>query len=69
MKITGAIFDMDGTLLNSMDYWAIVAEEYLKGQGIVPTENVNKIFLEMGMKSWYTYSCKNQNEKKNQTIL
>ena len=57
MRITGAIFDMDGTLLNSMDYWGMVAEEYLKGQGIVPKENTNKIFLEDGMKSWYSYSC------------
>lgn len=53
MKITGAIFDMDGTLLNSMDYWAMVAEEYLNEQGIVPTDNTNKRFLEDGMKAWY----------------
>ena len=57
MKITGAIFDMDGTLLNSMDYWAMVAEEYLNTQGITPTENTNKRFLEDGMKSWYE-DCK-----------
>ena len=36
MKITGAIFDMDGTLLNSMDYWALVANEYLESIGITP---------------------------------
>lgn len=53
MKITGAIFDMDGTLLNSMDYWALVAEEYLNGQGITPTDNTNKRFLEDGMKAWF----------------
>ncbi len=53
MKITGAIFDMDGTLLNSMDYWALVAEEYLNSQGIAPTDNTNKRFLEDGMRAWY----------------
>lgn len=59
MKITGAIFDMDGTLLNSMDYWALVAEEYLNEQGITPTDNTNKRFLEDGMKAWYE-DCQNR---------
>ena len=58
MKITGAIFDLDGTLLNSMDYWAQAAGEYLKSIGIFPTENTNKRFLEDGMKSWYAFCQK-----------
>ena len=53
MKITGAIFDMDGTLLNSMDHWALVAEEYLNLMGITPTDNTNKHFLEDGLSNWY----------------
>ena len=55
MKITGAIFDMDGTLLNSMDYWAIVPTEYLLLKGITPKEDTNRYFLEVGMKEWYKY--------------
>ena len=55
MKITGAIFDMDGTLLNSMDYWALAADEYLKSVGITPQESTSRRFLEDGMKSWYEY--------------
>ena len=55
MKITGAIFDMDGTLLNSMDYWATVANEYLESLGITPKEDTCRRFLEDGMKSWYEY--------------
>ena len=55
MKITGAIFDMDGTLLNSMDYWAIVPTEYLNFKGITPKEDTNRYFLEMGMKEWYKF--------------
>lgn len=53
MKITGAIFDMDGTLLDSMDYWAIVAGEYLKSKGITPLEDDNRYFLEDGLNAWY----------------
>lgn len=59
MKLTGAIFDMDGTLLDSMDYWATVAEEYLLTQGIRTKENTNKRFLSDGMKSWYEYCVQN----------
>ncbi len=35
-----AIFDMDGTLVDSMGYWDDVAVEYLRGQGVaeVPLE-------------------------------
>lgn len=55
MKITGAIFDMDGTLLNSMDYWALVADEYLESIGITPKEDTCRRFLEDGMKNWYEY--------------
>ena len=53
MKITGAIFDMDGTLLNSMDYWAIAPYEYLQSLGVEPVDNTSKRFLEDGLKSWY----------------
>lgn len=55
MKITGAIFDLDGTLLNSMDYWALVANEYLESIGITPAEDTCRRFLEDGMKNWYEY--------------
>ena len=55
MKITGAIFDMDGTLLNSMDYWALVADEYLQTVGISSGEDTSRFFLENGMKAWHTY--------------
>ena len=53
MKISGAIFDMDGTLLNSMDYWAIASSEYLKSQGITPFSSCDRLFLEDGMRVWY----------------
>ncbi len=55
MKITGAIFDMDGTLMNSMDYWAIVPSEYLDLKGIEKKKDTNRLFTDMGMKWWYEY--------------
>lgn len=57
MKITGAIFDMDGTLINSMDYWAVTASEYLKSVGIEPPKDTDRDYLENGMKSWHEHAC------------
>ena len=55
MKITGAIFDMDGTLLDSMDYWGVASGEYLKHLGIEVNENIDKYFLEEGIRAWFDY--------------
>ena len=57
MKITGAIFDMDGTLINSMDYWAVVATEYLKSIGLESPKDTDRDYLENGMKSWHEHAC------------
>jgi hypothetical protein len=57
MKITGAIFDMDGTLIDSMDYWAVVATDYLKSVRIEPPRDTDRDYLENGMKSWHERTC------------
>lgn len=36
MKISGAIFDLDGTLLDSMYIWETIGEDYLIAKGITP---------------------------------
>lgn len=42
--IKGAIFDLDGTLLDSMFVWDTLPEEYLKSLGKEPKENLAEIF-------------------------
>lgn len=42
--IKGAIFDLDGTLIDSMFIWDTIGEDYLKSIGIVPKENLAEIF-------------------------
>ncbi|MCL2819927.1 MAG: HAD family phosphatase [Oscillospiraceae bacterium] len=42
-KIKGAIFDLDGTLLDSMWKWGDVAEDYLTSHGAVPKPGLMKI--------------------------
>ncbi|MEG0291394.1 MAG: HAD family phosphatase [Anaerovoracaceae bacterium] len=49
MIIKGAIFDLDGTLLDSMHVWQKIGSEYLKGRGIVPAENLDEEILTMSI--------------------
>lgn len=40
MKLTGAIFDLDGTLLDSMPVWDTLGEDYLRSKGKNPLSDV-----------------------------
>ena len=42
--IKGAIFDLDGTLLDSMWIWDTIGEVYLRSLGIEPRENLAETF-------------------------
>ncbi len=42
--IKGAIFDLDGTLLDSLDIWETVAQDYLRELGFEPREDINEMF-------------------------
>ena len=42
MRLQGAIFDMDGTLLNSMPMWRNMGDNFLKSRGMEPRENIWK---------------------------
>ncbi len=42
--IKGAIFDLDGTILDSMTIWDTIGEDYLRSLGIEPRENLSEVF-------------------------
>ena len=44
---TGFIFDVDGTILDSMGIWMNVGELYLKDMGIKAEPNLGEILFEM----------------------
>jgi HAD superfamily hydrolase (TIGR01509 family) len=48
-KIKYAIFDMDGTLLDSMWAWDNLGQDYLIKKGIVPPDNLNDLLAAMSM--------------------
>lgn len=40
-QMAGAIFDFDGTLVDSMNIWVHMASNYLKSIGVTPSKNVD----------------------------
>lgn len=49
MRIRGAIFDADGTLLDSMSAWMNLGERYLNSLQIRPEENLSEKIMEMSL--------------------
>ena len=54
-NIEGAVFDLDGTLLDSMYIWDTIGEDYLRSLGIQPRENLNRTFKTMSLKQAAEY--------------
>ncbi|MEH2951690.1 HAD family hydrolase [Candidatus Merdisoma sp. JLR.KK011] len=52
--IKNAIFDVDGTLLDSMFIWDTLGETYLRSIGYTPKENLNETFKNMSL---YQAAC------------
>lgn len=53
--IRGAIFDVDGTLLDSMPMWDDVGRLYLEHKGIVAEPQLNKVMFTMTMEEAAEY--------------
>lgn len=50
IEIQGAIFDIDGTLLDSMPIWQEVTSRYLEGLGITPAPDLGERIFHMSLK-------------------
>jgi len=53
--IRGAIFDLDGVLLDSMAIWNDLGARYLRRQGIAPEAGLNAILFSMSMEQGAAY--------------
>lgn len=57
MDIKGAIFDMDGTLIDSMGYWHSAPGEYIRSLGKEPEADLGDRFLSLGLNNIYPEIC------------
>ena len=57
--IKGAIFDLDGTLLDSMFIWDTSGEEYLRSLGKEPHEDLNETFMTLTLEEAAEYYREN----------
>ncbi len=55
MEFSSAIFDMDGTLIDSMHIWNTQGEDYLTSRGIEPEPCEHDLFLAMGATEFLHY--------------
>lgn len=57
--IKGAIFDMDGTIIDSMFIWDTIGEDYLRSLGIEPKEDLKETFKTFTLEQSAQYYRKN----------
>lgn len=64
MKKKGVIFDLDGTLLDSMHIWDNIGEQYLCSLGIKPREDLNETLKSMSLAQGAAYIQKTYDVEK-----
>lgn len=50
-----SIFDVDGTILDSMEVWNTLASQYVQSLGKVPEKNLDEIVSDMSLEQSATY--------------
>ena len=53
--IRGAIFDLDGVLLDSMGIWRNLGARYLRARGITPASGLGNVLFAMSMEQGAAY--------------
>lgn len=50
-----SIFDVDGTILDSMEVWNTLASQYVQSLGKIPEKNIDEIVSDMSLEQSATY--------------
>ena len=66
-SITGAIFDLDGTLLDSMHIWSEIGLKFLKNEGVTPPPGASEEFVKLSLVQAAEFYIKNYAPEK--TVL
>ena len=61
--IKGIIFDLDGTLLDSMDLWVRIDKEFLEKRGLEYTQDYSKAITALEIKETAIYTINRYNLK------
>ena len=66
-----SIFDVDGTILDSMEVWNTLASQYVQSLGMVPEKNLDEVVSDMSLEQSATYLKKHYgiNKSEEQIIL
>lgn len=64
-----AVFDIDGTLADSMEFWNNISRNYLISQGILPKENLNKILESLTVMESVDYMKQEYELRKDNSII
>lgn len=59
MRVNGIIFDMDGTLLDSMGIWKTLGSDYLRGRGVQPEPGLDERLKTMSLRQAAVYFQEN----------
>lgn len=54
-KMNYSIFDVDGTILDSMEVWNTLASQYVQSLGMVPEKNLDEVVSDMSLEQSATY--------------
>ena len=54
-KMNYFIFDVDGTILDSMEVWNTLASRYVQSLGMIPQNNLDEIVSNMSLEQSATY--------------
>ena len=57
--LKGAIFDFDGTIVDSMYIWDNISRDYLRSLGIEPEEKLNEVFEKFSLEEAAVYYQQN----------
>ena len=67
--LRGAIWDLDGTILDSMSAWDHVGENYLRNQGIEPEPDLDEAIATMSLHQAADYFIEHYGVKQTQDEL
>lgn len=62
--IKGVIFDVDGTLLDSVEVWMTVSSRYIRSRGLVPEKGLDEYLFSLSMEDGAAYLAERYGLKK-----